>query len=207
MNPKTSTVATKLPASFLCITLTVPYRSTKSITRFARFMAKFHRLQVPEGEYGSDVEGFKPILFDVGNDDDKMKIAIFQCQEIFKNNAVVLVKSTEWSWYRSRKGEMERRCPQWEYSSQYSYYGWEADNVILLQHAARDSDYLNYDMEMITRAKQRLAVILIWGRFNTPENVQHHLNNDHLYQAAKEGLIEVFDFSSATQETTWISWE
>ena len=27
-------------------------------------MAKQFRLNVPDGEYGSDVEGFKPILFD-----------------------------------------------------------------------------------------------------------------------------------------------
>ena len=66
--------------------------------------------------------------------------------------------------------------------------------MILLVHAGFDEG--NYDMEIITRAKQRLAVILIWDEFDKPKNLQHRLDNDHFYQAAKEGLVEVFDFSS-----------
>ena len=51
-----------LPPSFLHVTLTTPYRSTIAITRLACFIAKCRGLVVPEGDFGSDVEGTKPIF-------------------------------------------------------------------------------------------------------------------------------------------------
>ena len=69
-NPRESTRSPlTLPPSFIHVTLTTPYRSTIAITRLARFIAKCKGLVVPEGDFGSDVEGTKPIFFEVGKDE------------------------------------------------------------------------------------------------------------------------------------------
>ena len=65
-----------LPPSFLHVTLTTPYRSTIAITSLAHFIAKCKGLVVPEGDFGSDVEGTKPIVFAVGKDKRKMEEAL-----------------------------------------------------------------------------------------------------------------------------------
>merc|ERR1719331_1511399 len=70
-----------LPPSFLHVTLTTPYRSTIAITRLARFIAKCKGLVVPEGDFGSDVEGTKPIFFDVGKNQRKMEEALEHCRK------------------------------------------------------------------------------------------------------------------------------
>merc|ERR1712012_37797 len=70
-----------LPPSFLHVTLTTPYRSTIAITALARFIARCKGLVVPEEDYGSDVEGTKPIFFDVGGDQRKMKMALEHCRK------------------------------------------------------------------------------------------------------------------------------
>merc|ERR1719367_2455510 len=82
-----------LPPSFLHVTLTTPYRSTIAITRLACFIAKRKGLDVPEGEFGSDVEGTKPIVFDIGKDERKMEEALEECQKQLGNNATVLYDS------------------------------------------------------------------------------------------------------------------
>merc|ERR1719458_856663 len=79
-----------LPPSFLHVTLTTPYRSTIAITRLARFIAKKEGLVVPEGDFGSDVEGTKPILFDVGKDEKKMEEALEECHKQLGDNVTVL---------------------------------------------------------------------------------------------------------------------
>ena len=78
LNPMTFKSPLTLPPSFLHVTLTTPYRSTIAITRLARFIAKCKGLNFPEGDFGSDVEGIKPIFFDVGEDERKMEEALAQ---------------------------------------------------------------------------------------------------------------------------------
>ena len=68
VNPVSESSLT-LPPSFLHVTLTTPYRSTRAITTLVCFIAKCRGLAVPEGGFGSDVEGTKPIFFDVGKED------------------------------------------------------------------------------------------------------------------------------------------
>ena len=60
-----------LSESVFQINLTTPYRSTIAITSLARFLAKSHVEYVPEGEFGTDVEEKKPIVFGVGSNKDK----------------------------------------------------------------------------------------------------------------------------------------
>ena len=79
-----------LPPSFLHVTLKTPYRSTIAITSLARFIAKCKDLVVPQGEFGSDVEGIKPIFFDIGKDERKMEKALEHCHEKLGDNATIL---------------------------------------------------------------------------------------------------------------------
>ena len=63
VNPGYSKDLPTLPESVIQINLTTPYRSTIAISSLARFLAKSMSFDVPdsEGEFGSDVEGKKPI--------------------------------------------------------------------------------------------------------------------------------------------------
>merc|ERR1719278_363055 len=79
-----------LPPSFIRVTLRTPYRSTIAITRLARFIAKCKGKVVPEGDFGSDVEGTKPIFFDVGKDERKMEEALKHCRKRLEDNATIL---------------------------------------------------------------------------------------------------------------------
>ena len=55
-----------MPPQIVRVSLTVPYRSTKSITSLTRFMAKWMNMtKTFEGEIGSDVEGELPGFIDV----------------------------------------------------------------------------------------------------------------------------------------------
>ena len=76
LNPKDSKSPLTLPPSLLHVTLTTPYRSTIAITSLARFIAKCKGWLVDEGDFGSDVEGNKPIFFDIGKDERKMEEAL-----------------------------------------------------------------------------------------------------------------------------------
>ena len=92
VNPATSYGSPlTLPPSFLHVTLTTPYRSTIAITRLARFIAKCKGLVVPEGDFGSDVEGIKPTFFEVGNDKRNMEEALVHCRKHLENNATILI--------------------------------------------------------------------------------------------------------------------
>ena len=93
MNPKASIydyIPLTLPPSFLHVTLTTPYRSTIAITSLACFIAKCNNLVLPEGDFGSDVQGPKPIFFDVGNDERKMEEALRHCHKHLGDNATIL---------------------------------------------------------------------------------------------------------------------
>ena len=96
LNPKVSSKGDPhtLPDSFLHVTLITPYRSTIAFTRLARFIAKCKNLAVPEGDYGSDVEGKKPIFFDVGEDERKMKEALEHCHKHPGDNVTILYDRT-----------------------------------------------------------------------------------------------------------------
>ena len=90
LNPKKFDQPLTLPPSSLHITLTTPYRSTIAIISLARFIAKCNGLAVPEGDFGSDVEGIKPIFFDVGKDERKMAQALEHCRKHLGDNATII---------------------------------------------------------------------------------------------------------------------
>ena len=59
-----------LSESVFQINLITPHRSTIAINSLARFLAKCHVEDIPEGEFGTDVEEKKPIVFGVGSNKD-----------------------------------------------------------------------------------------------------------------------------------------
>merc|ERR1712130_659835 len=131
VNPAASSdLPTSLPESFLHINLATPYRSTKAITSLARFLAKCEDQVVPEGEFGSDVEGKKPIVFDVGKDEVKLREALQRSRDLFGNDATLLYdKFLSSSMIEICKSNGEEKGEAWEC---YYFFGCESDRVVAL---------------------------------------------------------------------------
>merc|ERR1719510_936321 len=94
VNPVVSSrLPTTLPESFLRIDLSTPYRSTIAIASLARFIAKCVGKNVPEGDFGSDVEGKKPIVFDIGKDEVKLREALQKSRDLIGDDATLLYEN------------------------------------------------------------------------------------------------------------------
>ena len=81
---------TKPLPDFEHFTLTTPYRSTIAITKLARFIIECEEVALPDEDYGSDVQGIKPIFFDVGGDQRKMQEALEHCHSCFGDDVTIL---------------------------------------------------------------------------------------------------------------------
>jgi len=180
LNPNAGGSPLTLPPPFLHVTLTTPYRSTIAITRLARFIAKCKGLVVPEGDFGSDVEGTKPIVFDIGKDERKMAKALEEChKQLLGDNATVL-------YYDSDSREqienwMKAAGANWD-SMSVNFYGWEEENVI----TAGGRVYL---MEQITRAKNKLYILLLDDL--VVGDSDYSKTKGYFQQAAEEGLVQM----------------
>ena len=131
-----------LPDSYLHVTLTTPYRSTIAITRLARFIAKCKGLAVPEGDFGSDVEGSKPIYFNVGEDVDKLEKALRYCRGLLGEDVTLLysdagIPLTIMDTVKTTGGP-------WDCCHADRFFGWEAERVVAVTSGERI-------MELITR--------------------------------------------------------
>ena len=170
-----------LPPSFLHVTLTTPYRSTIAITALARFVAECKGLDVPEEDYGSDVKGTKPIFFDVGEDQRKLGEALEGCQEHLKDNVTVL-----YDLYLPPRIEVivkvkgKKAGGPWECHKASTFYGWEAERVVVVTNG-------DHIMELITRGRTHLAIILVDGGRNN----QYAQFKKHFQQAECLGLVDV----------------
>ena len=164
-NPVTSSnsVFCSLPPSFLQVELRTPYRSTIAITSLARFFAKSQGLPFPEGEIGSDVQGYKPILFDVGLDKDRLEQALKSCQQLLGNNVTMLHNYGNLEEYGPVSGQLVPIGPAlkakgkenggpWNLYEGKQFYGWEADRVVVVMTS--ESNIL----EMITRARSQIIL-------------------------------------------------
>ena len=127
VNPAfTSFLPTSLPESFLHINLATPYRSTIAITSLARFLAKCEGKVVPEGEFGSDVEGKKPIVYDVGKDEVKLRKALQTSQNLFGNDATLLYDGyLPYSIQKICKSKGKKKGGPWECYIAGEFFGWE----------------------------------------------------------------------------------
>ena len=165
-----------LPPSFLHVTLTTPYRSTIAITRLARFIAKCKGLVVPEGDFGSDVEGTKPILFDVGKDERKMEEALGECHKHLGNNATLLYDVNR----EPIEKWMKAAGAHWDCYKAFNFTGWEDERIIMV---GGGGDFL---MEQITRAKTKLYIVLVDRGVGF-----YSKTKGYFQQAAEEGLVEI----------------
>ena len=197
--PRTSDSPLILPASFLHVTLTTPYRSTIAITRLAHFIAKCKGRVVPEGDFGSDVEGIKPIFFDVGKDKRKMEEALEHCRKHLGDNATILYNlDLPISIKKMVKEQGKEEEGPWDWYNSNNFYGWEAESVVAVTHGLDI-------MELITRVRTRLAVILVKAgpgikiyfqkaaEMGLVEMVQLNLEAVEVSEQADEGEEEIED--------------
>ena len=177
-----------LTSSFLRVTLTSPYRSTIAVTRLARFIAKCRGLVVPEGEFGSDVEGTKPIFFDAGTNSRKMAEALDQCGKHLGDNVTILYDRSKipLSMKKMVLKQGKEEGGRWDYYKANDFYGWEAQKVV----AVFAGDLL---MEQITRAMTNLAVILV----NYDNDDDYSKTKEHFQRAAKEGLVDIVNLAAS----------
>ena len=181
LNPNSDANYLSLPPSFQRVTLSTPYRSTMAITRLARFIAKRNGLVFPETEIGSDVEGTKPILFDVGHDEKKMVKALSQSRKRLGDNTTILY---DYHFQNPSMKKMVMECGKeaggpWDCYMSTRFYGWEADKVIAVTHG---------HLEVITRARTDLSIILIEGSSGGGYYAKH---KEHYQVAADLGLVDL----------------
>ena len=132
----------------------------------------------PEGDFGSDVEGTKPIFFEVGKDEQKLKEALAHSLKHLGDNATILYdyvlpESIE------KMVKAQRNC-----FFVGNFYGWEAERVVAVTNRINT-------MEQITRARTHLSVIL------AGEDVEDVYEESKKYfeLAAEQGLIEMVHLS------------
>ena len=193
LNPKESRKSLTVSPSILHVTLRTPYRSTIAITSLTRFIAKCQNLAVPYSEFGSDVEGVKPIFFDVGTNYHQIDEVLLYCRRIFGKNATVIYDDMNTIEHviidNSIKKQGKQSGGSWDTFISSNFYGWEAERVIAMtwgQHL----------MELITRAKSHLAVVLfdvdtkdLAG--NSCDYFGHYAKTQkYLHLAAEQGLVE-----------------
>merc|ERR1711971_513517 len=196
LNPDAYESPLTLPPSFLHVTLTTPYRSTIAITSLACCIAKCKGLVVPVGDFGSDVEGIKPIFFDVGNDERKMKEALEHCHKYLGDNATILYSNAlPDSMMKMVKEQGKEAGGAWDCYEAFDFYGSEADKVVAVTVGGGL-------MELITRARTHLSVILVEEPAEDKKYFEHYSAESKKYfqQAADLGLVEMVQLSAKAVE-------
>ena len=135
------------------------YRSTIAITRLNRFISgpECEGLDVPEENYGSDVQGIKPIFFDTGRDERKIKAALEYCHKCFGDDVTILYDGEEdfpGPIDQLVMSQGKKAGGPWEYYHSLGFNGAEAERVVVVTSGG---DIL----EEITRAKTQLAIIFL----------------------------------------------
>ena len=166
--------------------MATPYRSTRAIARLARFISMCHGRIVPEGDFGSDVEGIKPVLFDVGKDERKMEEALGYCRKELADKGTILYDLEIPPQLKTIVEKHELRAGgSWDCHEARNFFGWEADNVVAVISGG-------YTLEQITRARTRLIVILVEGTgyAETEEYFQRARDVGLVFTIDKEGREE-----------------
>ena len=189
VNPAHSHLLPTLPESVLQVDLTTQYRSTIAITSLARFLVKCTGQDVPEEEFGSDVEGRKPIFFDVGSDEEKLRPALQRSREQLGDDVTLLFGYGGGAGSSDLPPSMRAICRamtkkeggHWESYNPRDCTGWEADKVVAVTSGDRRL------LEMVTRAKTHLVLILVKGRMGKFYEVWQK----NLEKAADSGLVDL----------------
>ena len=155
----------------------------------------------------------KPIVFDVGRDEVKMKKALERIQNLFGNQATLLYDSylptsTEQMFLSKRRSfwqvinsltskSTQSKCVEqmwmsygkkeggpWECYKARSFVGWETEKVIAVTKGESITN------EMLTRAKTHLAVILVQGHMQEARE-EYARYQSYFQLASDEGLVEL----------------
>ena len=139
-------------------------------------------LILPEESYGSDIEGPKPIFFDVGEDARMVEKALKYCLKHLGNNVTILYDSNlPGSIEKIVKEQGKEEGGLWDcYHANY-FYGWEAERVLAVSRGGFNI------MELITRARTHLALIL---DVDVGVDVYAETKN-HFQQAGSKGLADI----------------
>jgi len=189
VNPEfSSNLPTTLPESFLRIDLSTPYRSTIAITSLARFIAKCIGKDVPEGDFGSDVEGKKPIVFDTGKDEVKLREALQRSRDLIGDDATLLYEYGDDYILPSSMKEIclrtgKEKGGHWDCSDATNFYGWEADRVVAVTAGWET-------LEMMTRGKTQLIIILV-EQDDDDDKKFYKDYQKHFHDAAAKGLVDL----------------
>ena len=186
VNPASSSrLPTTLPESVLHIDLATPYRSTIAITTLARFIAKCEGQVVPKGEFGSDVEGKKPIVFDVGKDEVKLREALQRSRDLFGDDATLLYEySLPSSMREICESNGKEKGGAWECYNARDFYGWESNNVVAVTRGGV------FTLELLTRAKTKFILILVEASMGDRKNFYARYLR-HFIAAADKGLVKL----------------
>ena len=167
--------------------------SKKVSNTLARFIAKCEGKDIPEGDFGSDVEGKKPIVFDVGKDEVKLREALQRSRDLIGDDATLLYEpfglpsSMEEICQSTgkKKGGRRRRKRRgpWDCSEAYNFFGWEADTVVAVTAGVNT-------LEMITRARTQLIIILVESDDDDFKEYYKDYQK-HFQDAAAKGLVEL----------------
>ena len=108
-----------------------------------------------------------------------MEEALQHCRNNMGDNATTLDDYNEYSFQDSIK--KIAAGAHWDCYSAFEFYGWEAERVVAVTSGSNM-------MELITRAKTHLSVIIGEGLF-------YARTKEHFQQAADLGLVEMVQLS------------
>ena len=122
---------------YLQINLTTTYRSTRAITRLARFMAKCYRRNWRcDADTGSDVEGQKPIVIVLENfneaiNNNKLVEALAEGRRLIGRSGTLLYRDHLVNINKTVKSMIDNAGIESIYSA-FQFHGWEADRVLAI---------------------------------------------------------------------------
>ena len=111
-----------------------------------------------------------------------MEEALQHCRNNMGDNATTLDDYNEYSFQDSIK--KIAAGAHWDCYSAFEFYGWEAERVVAVTSGSNM-------MELITRAKTHLAVIIVDGHGRLYEKTK-----EYFQKAAERGLIEMVRLSA-----------
>merc|ERR1712062_671696 len=103
---------------------------------------------------GSDVEGKKPILFDIGKDEIKLREALQRSRDLIGDDATLLYDPfLPSSMEEICKSTGKEKEGHWDCHYARNFFGWESNTVVAVTDGGDT-------LEMITRARTQLIIIL-----------------------------------------------
>ena len=137
-----------------------------------------------EGGFGSNVEGIKPIIFDVGKDErwkgGKSEEALKECHKQLGDNATIIYDDPNREPIEKWK---KVAGAHWDCYNAGNFFGWEDEQVIIVI----DGGEL---VEMITRAKSMLYIVL-WDREGFGDYSETWLKD--IYMCVKMNCYPIFE--------------